>query len=117
MVAITKKGIELKITAYEARYRYSYRKLKNTLMPSKVIKRTSTNTAAASTTKPKRIFLEIYESIRYSSWQRNQLATVIALVSGIIFLISGYKANISFYYIIQKEILTSLPSNLSTLVI
>ena len=37
MVSITKKGIELKIPAYEACYRYSYQKLKNTLMPSKVI--------------------------------------------------------------------------------
>jgi hypothetical protein len=118
MVSITKKGIELKITAYEARYRYSYRKLKNTIMPSKVIKRTSANTvAAASTAKPKRIFLEICESIRYSSWQRNQLAAVIALVSAIIFLISGYKANVAFYYIIQKDILTNLPSNIWTLVI
>src|ERR671938_952890 len=118
MVSITKKGIELKITAYEARYRYSYRKLKNTIMPSKVIKRTSANTvAAASTAKPKRIFLEICESIRYSSWQRNQLAAVVALVSAIIFLISGYKANVAFYYIIQKDILINLPSNIWTLVI
>jgi hypothetical protein len=113
MVSISKRGIELKITAYEARYRYSYRRMKNAIMPSKAVKRTS----AATATKPKRIFLEIYESIRYSSWQRNQLAAVIALVSGIIFLISGYKANVSFYYIIQKEILTNLPSNLWTIVI
>ena len=113
MVSITKRGIELKITAYEARYRYSYRRMKNTIIPSKAVKRTSDSTA----TKSKRIYLEIYESIRYSSWQRNQLAAVIALVSGITFLISGYKANVSFYYIIQKEILTNLPSNLWTLVI
>jgi hypothetical protein len=113
MVSISKRGIELKITAYEARYRYSYRRMKNAIIPSKAVKRTS----AATATKPKRIFLEIYESIRYSSWQRNQLAAVIALVSGIIFLISGYKANVSFYYIIQKEILTNLPSNLWTIVI
>ncbi|HJT47199.1 MAG TPA: hypothetical protein VJ729_03370 [Nitrososphaeraceae archaeon] len=118
MISITKRGIELAITAYEARYRYSYRKIKNTIIPSKAVKRTSSVAAAVTTTtRPKRIAHEIYESIRYSSWQRNQLAAVIALVSGIIFLISGYKANISFYYIIQKEILTSLPSNLSTLVI
>jgi hypothetical protein len=112
-VSITKRGIELKITAYEARYRYSYRRMKNTIILSKAVKRTSDSTA----TKSKRIYLEIYEGIRYSSWQRNQLAAVIALVSGIIFLISGYKANVSFYYIIQKEILTNLPSNLWTLVI
>jgi hypothetical protein len=38
-------------------------------------------------------------------------------VSGVIFLISGYKANVAFYYIIQKDILTNLPSNIWTLVI
>ena len=113
MVSITKRGIELKITAYEARYRFSYRRMKNAIIPSKALKRTS----AATATKPRRIFIEIYESMRYSSWQRNQLAAVIALVSGITFLISGYKANVSFYYIIQKEILTNLPSNFWTLVI
>ena len=113
MISITKRGIELKITAYEARYRFSYRRMKNAIIPSKALKRTS----AATATKPRRIFIEIYESMRYSSWQRNQLAAVIALVSGITFLISGYKANVSFYYIIQKEILTNLPSNFWTLVI
>jgi hypothetical protein len=119
MVSITKRGIELEITAYEASYRYSYRKLKNAIIPSNAVKRTPNAVAIATntTTKPKRIAHEIYESILYSSWQRNQLAAVIALISGIIFLISGYKANVSFYFIIQKEILTSLPSNLWTLII
>lgn len=119
MVSIIKRGIELEITAYEASYRYSYRKLKNAIIPSNAVKRTPNAVAIATntTTKPKRIAHEIYESILYSSWQRNQLAAVIALISGIIFLISGYKANVSFYFIIQKEILTSLPSNLWTLII
>jgi hypothetical protein len=114
MVSITKKGIELKITAYEARYRYSYQKMKNTLIPSKIVKRTST---PVPTTKSIRLFSEIYESIRYSRWQRNQLAAVIAFVSGIVFLISGYKVNVAFYYIIQKELLTNLPNSIWTLVI
>jgi hypothetical protein len=114
MVSITKKGIELKITAYEARYRYSYQKMKNTLIPSKIVKRTST---PVPTIKSIRLFSEIYESIRYSRWQRNQLAAVIAFVSGIVFLISGYKVNVVFYYIIQKELLTNLPNSIWTLVI
>ena len=112
MVSISKRGIELKITAYEARYRYSYRRMKNAIIPSKAVKRTS----AATATKPKRIFLEIYESIRYSRWQRNQLAAIIAFVSGVIFLISGYKVDVTFYYSIQKEILTNLPNYLWPLV-
>jgi hypothetical protein len=32
-------------------------------------------------------------------------------------LISGYKVNVAFYYIIQKELLTNLPSNIWALVI
>ena len=111
---ITKKEIKLKITAYEVRNRYSYSKMKNILVPLRIIKRTSTTSVV---TKSKRIFYDIYESIRYSRWQRNQLAAVIAFISGIIFLVSGYKVDVTFYYVIQKEILTNLPNYLWTLVI
>jgi hypothetical protein len=114
IASITKKDIKLKITAYEVRNRYSYSKMKNILIPLRIIKKTTTISAA---TKSKRIFHDIYESIRYSRWQRNQLAAVIAFVSGIIFLISGYKVDVTFYYLIQKEILTNLPNYLWTLVI
>ena len=111
--SISKKSIELKITAYEVRYRYSLRKLKNTIIPLEIVKRTYTT----ATTKPKRIFHDIYESIRYSRWQRNQLAAVIAFVSGIMFLISGYRADVTLYYSIQKEVLANLPNNIWTVVI
>jgi hypothetical protein len=114
IASISKKDIKLKITAYEVRNRYSYSKMKNILIPLRIIKKTTTISAA---TKSKRIFHDIYESIRYSRWQRNQLAAVIAFVSGIIFLISGYKVDVTFYYLIQKEILTNLPNYLWTLVI
>ena len=112
---VSKKDINLKITAYEVRHRYSYPNVKNILIPLKNITKTPSTTTVA--TKAKRLFLEIYESIQYSRWQRNQLAAVIAFVSGIVFLISGYKVNIAFYYLIQKEILTNLPSNLWPVVI
>jgi sporulation protein YlmC with PRC-barrel domain len=114
IVSINKKDIKLKITAYEVRNRYSYSKMKNILIPLRIVKKTSTTTAAI---KSKRIFHDIYESIRYSRWQRNQLAAVIAFVSGIIFLISGYKVDVTFYYLIEREILTNLQSHLCTLVI
>jgi hypothetical protein len=112
---ISKKDIKLKITAYEVRHRYSYPKMKNILMPLKTITKTSSTSTVV--TKAKRLFLEIYESIQYSRWQRNQLAAVVAFVSGILFLISGYKVDVTFYYSIQKEILFNLPSNLWPLVI
>jgi hypothetical protein len=112
---VSKKDIKLKITAYELRHRYSYPKMKNILMPLKTITKTSSTSTVV--TKAKRLFLEIYESIQYSRWQRNQLAAVVAFVSGILFLISGYKVDVTFYYSIQKEILFNLPSNLWPLVI
>jgi hypothetical protein len=114
IASISKKEIRLKITAYEVHNRYSYSKMKNILIPLKTITKASNTTVA---TKVKRLFLELHESIQYSRWQRNQLAAVVAFVSGIIFLISGYKVNLTFYYLIQKEILFNLPSNLSSLVI
>jgi sporulation protein YlmC with PRC-barrel domain len=112
---VSKKDIKLKLTAYEVRHRYSYPKVKNILIPLKNITKTSSTTTVG--TKAKRLFLEIYESIQYSRWQRNQLAAVIAFVSGIVFLISGYKVDVTFYYLIQKEILSNLPSNLWPVVI
>ena len=110
IASVSKKDIKLKITAYEVRHRYSYPKMKNLLIPLKTIAKASGTTTVA--TKVKRIFPEIYESIQYSRWQRNQLAAIIAFVSGIIFLISGYKVDVTFYYLIQKEVLFNLPSNL-----
>jgi hypothetical protein len=110
IASVSKKDIKLKITAYEVRHRYSYPKMKNLLIPLKTIAKASGTTTVA--TKVKRIFPEIYESIQYSRWQRNQLAAVIAFISGIIFLISGYKVDVTFYYLIQKEVLSNLPSNL-----
>ena len=116
IASISKKDIRLKITAYEVRNRYSYPKVKNILMPLKTITKTSSHTTTVAT-KVKRIFLELLESIQYSRWQRNQLAAAVAFLSGIIFLISGYKVDLTFYYLIQKEILFNIPSNLSALVI
>jgi sporulation protein YlmC with PRC-barrel domain len=112
IASISKESIELKITAYEVRYRYSHTKLKNTIIPLEIVKRTYT-----SATTKLRIFHDIYESIRYSRWQRNQSAAVISFVSGIMFLISGYRADVTLYYSIQKEVLANLPNNISTVVI
>jgi hypothetical protein len=107
IVSIGIKDVKLKMTAYDVRNRYSYTKMKTLLIPLRIVKKTSTSSAAI---RFKRIFHDIYESIRYSRWQRNQLAAIIAFVSGVIFLISGYKVDVTFYYSIQKEILTNLPN-------
>jgi hypothetical protein len=48
---------------------------------------------------------------------RNRLAAVITSVSGIVFLISGYKADITFYYLVEKEILINIPSDFGSPII
>jgi len=48
---------------------------------------------------------------------RNRLAAVFTSVSGIVFLISGYKADITFYYLIEKEILINIPSDFGSPII
>ena len=48
---------------------------------------------------------------------RNRLAAVITSVSGIVFLIPGYKADITFYYLIEKEILINIPSDFGSPII
>ncbi len=113
IVSIGKNDVKLKLNAYEVRNRYSYTKMKNVLIPLRILRKNSTTSA---TIRSKRIFHDIYESVRYSRWQRNQLAAIIAFFSGIIFLISGYKVDVTFYYLIQKEILTSLPNYLWPLI-
>ena len=114
IASISKKDIKLKITAYEVRHTYSYPKMKNILTPLKTITKAPNTTVVA---KVKKLFLELHESIQYSRWQRNQLAAAFAFVSGIIFLISGYKVDLTFYHLIQKQIFFNIPSNLSSLAI
>ena len=48
---------------------------------------------------------------------RNRLAAVITSISGLVFLISGYKADITFYYLIEKEILINIPSDFGSPII
>src|ERR687892_1825631 len=47
---------------------------------------------------------ERLETIRYSA-TRNRAAAAIAFVSGILFISSGYKANIAIYYLIENQII------------
>jgi hypothetical protein len=93
--SVSKKGIRLKITAYEAHLKYSYSKMKNTLISLELVPQT--------TVEHRRIY-DRFQTLRYST-NRNRLAAIIALVSGILFLLSGYKANIEIYYLIREEVL------------
>jgi hypothetical protein len=46
-----------------------------------------------------------FQTLRYGT-TRNRLAASIAFVSGILFLASGYKANIEIYNIVEDQVLT-----------
>jgi hypothetical protein len=94
--SVSKKGIRLSITAYEARSKYSYRKMKNVLINSDFIPKLDVE---------HRRYYDRFLTLRYST-TRNRLAAGIAFVSGILFLISGYKANLAIYQLIRDEVIT-----------
>jgi hypothetical protein len=94
--SVSKKGIKLKITAYEARSKYSYSKMKNTL--------TSLELMPKSTVQHRSLY-DRFLTLRYSA-TRNRMAAAAAFVSGILFLLSGYKANLEIYDLIRMQILT-----------
>jgi hypothetical protein len=92
---VSKKGIILKITAYEIYLNYSYTKMKNTLTDIEFLPQSLLQL------KPLHDRLEIF--LKYYI-TRNRIAAAIAFLSGTIFLLSGYKANIVIYELIRREI-------------
>jgi hypothetical protein len=93
--SVDRKGrIRLRITALEVRANYTYSKMKEVLtaigyLPERKVKPSSS--------------YERLETIRYGT-TRNRAAAAIAFVSGILFIFSGYKANIAIYNLIQDLI-------------
>jgi hypothetical protein len=92
-VSVDKKGIRLRITAYEARHKYSHSKMKRLALYGQVPK----------SAVQQRIVYDRLQTLRYST-TRNRLAAGIAFVSGILFLISGYRANIEIYNLIRDQL-------------
>jgi hypothetical protein len=92
--SVSKKGIRITITTYEARSKYSYAKMKNTLtnlgfMPKSVVEH--------------RPLYDRFVTLHRSA-TRNRLAAGAAFVSGILFIISGYQANFELYYLVREQI-------------
>ena len=92
--SVSKKGIRLRITAYETRSKYSYAKMKSTLtnlglMPKSVVEH--------------RPLYDRFLTLHHSA-TRNRLAAGAAFVSGILFIISGYQANFELYYLAREQI-------------
>jgi hypothetical protein len=71
--SVSKNGIKLRITTYEARTRFRFTSLRFT---------TNNN--------------------------RNRMAAVIAFTSRILFLLSGYKANLMIYHLFENEVRIAL---------
>jgi hypothetical protein len=92
--SVSKKGIRLYITAFEARSKYSYAKMKNSVTNFGILPETVVG---------HRIIYDRFQTLR-SHTTRNRLAAIIALISGILFLLSGYKANLAIYDIIRQEV-------------
>lgn len=91
--SVDKKGIRLRITAYEARHKYSHSKMKRLAIYGQVPK----------SAVQQRIVYDRLQTLRYST-TRNRLAAGIAFVSGILFLLSGYRANIEIYNLIRDQL-------------
>jgi hypothetical protein len=86
----------LSITTYEARTKYSYKKMKNFV--------SSLDFVSEDYIEHRRFF-DRFSSLYYTiNDNGNRLAAAIAFISGILFLFSGYKARLMIYHLIENEI-------------
>jgi hypothetical protein len=90
-----KRRIRLKVDANEVRTKYSYAKMKDLL--------TALENVPQQDVKPRPLYDRL-QTFRYGV-TRNRAAAAIAFVSGILFISSGYKANIAIYNLIQNQII------------
>src|ERR671911_763263 len=90
-----KRRIRLKVDANEIHTKYSYAKMKDLL--------TALENVPEQDVKPRPLY-DRMQSFRYGV-TRNRLAAAIAFVSGILFISSGYKANLEIYYLITNQII------------
>ena len=96
--SVSKRGIRLRITTYEARTQYSYARMKNFISSLKLVPEEYIE---------QRPFYDRFTTLRYTTNNtRNRLAGAIAFISGVLFLLSGYKANIMIYHLIENEVRT-----------
>jgi hypothetical protein len=93
--SVSRRGIRLTITAYEARSKYSSAKMKSLVSIFKFMPEYAVEPRA---------FYDRIHTLRYNV-TRNRLAAGIAFVSGILLLLSGYKATLEIYRLITQEII------------
>jgi len=93
--SVSTKGIRLTITAHEARSKYSYAKMKSLVTIFKFMPKY---------TVEYRAFYDRFHTLRYNI-TRNRLAAGIAFVSGVLLLLSGYKATLEIYHLTTQQII------------
>ena len=94
--SVDKKGIRLRITAYEARQKYSHSKMKRLALYGQVPK----------SAVRQRVVYDRVQTLRHST-TRNRLAAGIAFVSGVMFLLSGYQANAEIYSLAREQLVVN----------
>lgn len=92
--SVGKKGIRVRVTAVEAKTKYSSINMKNFVNNFESLHQEEIEN---------RSIVDRLQVIRYGT-TRNRLAAGIAFISGILFLISGYKANLMVYDLIGEQI-------------
>jgi hypothetical protein len=92
--SVGKKGIRVRVTAVEAKTKYSSINMKNFVNHFESLHQEEIEN---------RSIVDRLQVIRYGT-TRNRLAAGIAFISGILFLISGYKANLAVYDLIGEQI-------------
>ena len=90
-----KRRIRLKVDANEVRTKYSYAKMKDLLI--------ALENVPHQDVKPNSLYDRL-QTFRYGV-TRNRIAAAIAFISGILFISSGYKANIAIYNLIESQII------------
>jgi sporulation protein YlmC with PRC-barrel domain len=92
--SVGKKGIRVRLTAVEARTKYSSVNMKNFVNNFESLHHDKIEN---------RSIVDRLQVIRYGT-TRNRLAAGIAFISGILFLISGYRANLAVYDLVGEQI-------------
>ena len=92
--SVSKKGIRIRVTVVEAKTKYSSTTMKNFVNNFESLHQGEIKN---------RIIVDRLQVVRYGT-TRNRLAAGIAFISGILFLISGYNANLAIYDLIADQI-------------
>lgn len=92
--SVSKKGIRVRATAVEAKTKYSSTSMKNFVNNFESLHQEEIQN---------RTIVDRLQVIRYGT-TRNRLAAGIAFISGILFLIAGYRANLAVYDLIGEQV-------------